>query len=157
MDLCKKPATEVENVWITYTLGAQPYIFEPYWLISTIWAAHFHFWAFHALSCREFQSCVVVNLIHIFSIFILVSKIFPCGGLLRLSSLIFNLALSLLSKPRRVYRSSMTLSKCIFLIYHIFHFHVFSQSFSPAGGLLRRSTDSEFTFSALKIKETGRP
>ena len=32
-----------------YTLGAQPYVFEPHWLISNIFVAHFHFEQFHAL------------------------------------------------------------------------------------------------------------
>ena len=45
---------------IVYILGAQPYVFEPHWLITTIWAAHFHFWSFHALSCREFHSSEIV-------------------------------------------------------------------------------------------------
>ena len=129
-------------------LGARPYLFEPHWLISTIWVAHFHFWSFHSLSWREFHSCVIVytysslanlwfcnlwleitkkllklsslgignfqnhlfrlpapdvNLILIFSIFLLVSKFPPEGSCL--GSLIHNLALPL-SKLRRVYQSN---------------------------------------------------
>ena len=35
-----------------YTLSAQPYDFEPHWLILNIFVAHFHFWQFHALVSR---------------------------------------------------------------------------------------------------------
>ena len=35
-----------------YTLSAQPYDFEPHWLIPNFFVAHFHFWQFHALVSR---------------------------------------------------------------------------------------------------------
>ena len=34
---------------LLYSLGAQLYVFEPYWLNSNICVAHFHFWQFRAL------------------------------------------------------------------------------------------------------------
>ena len=39
----KKYTYKWVNKYILYTLGAQPYDFEPHWLISDIFVAHFHF------------------------------------------------------------------------------------------------------------------
>ena len=37
---------------LLYSLGAQLYVFEPYWLNSNICVAHFHFWQFRALKLQ---------------------------------------------------------------------------------------------------------
>ena len=37
---------------IRYTLGAQPYDFEPHWLTSNIFVAHSHVWQFYSLVAR---------------------------------------------------------------------------------------------------------
>ena len=39
----KKYTYKCMNKYIPYTLGAQPSDFEPHWLISDIFVAHFHF------------------------------------------------------------------------------------------------------------------
>ena len=79
------------------------------------------FWDWKFSFQNHFFLIPAPDVIHIFSIFILVSKSFPCGELLRYSSLIHNLALPHL-KPRTVYRSNMTVLKCIFLIHNFYLF-----------------------------------
>ena len=53
-----------EKIWSWNFIAVEPgcptLCFEPHWLISTIWVAHFRFWSIHALSCLEFHSCVLV-------------------------------------------------------------------------------------------------
>ena len=93
-----------------------------------------------------------VNLIHSFSIYILVSKFFPAGGYSGVAPLTHNLALPL-SKSWKVlpvqhdYQIAYSYSWFTF-----FYFHGFLKTFPVGGGgLLRRPPVSEFSIYALKV------